>query len=72
MNTCVLSFFFSYPEEKWRSSGTKEHPAIVFVVDNSTIALLNNECGFLTKNIEALCDVGKTTKGKHKQGYIGR
>ena len=33
---------------------------------------MNNECGFEEKNIRAICDVGKSTKGKHKFGYIGK
>jgi len=31
----------------------------------------NNELGFEEQNIRAVCDVGSTTKGKHKFGYIG-
>jgi len=31
----------------------------------------NNELGFEELNIRAVCDVGSTTKGKHKFGYIG-
>ena len=33
---------------------------------------MNNELGFEEKNIRAICDVGKSTKGKHKYGYIGK
>ena len=33
--------------------------------------VLNNEEGFLEQNIRYLCDVGRSTKGKHKYGYIG-
>ena len=25
-----------------------------------------------SNNIQALCDIGKSTKGKHQQGYIGQ
>ena len=33
--------------------------------------MLNNEQGFEEQNIRYLCDVGRSTKGKHKYGYIG-
>ena len=33
---------------------------------------MNNESGFEAKNIQALCDVGKSTKTKHTLGYIGK
>lgn len=42
-----------------------------FVVDETCITVMNNECGFQEPNIRAICDVGKSTKGKHKFGYIG-
>ena len=35
------------------------------------IMVLNNEEGFQEQNIRYLCDVGRSTKGKHKYGYIG-
>ena len=42
-----------------------------FVVESDCITVFNNECGFEEKNIRAVCDVGRSTKGKHKYGYIG-
>ena len=36
------------------------------------VTVLNNERGFTEKNIRALCDVGRSTKGAHRYGYIGR
>lgn len=56
----------SYPQ------GRKEDPALAFVVQNNCITILNNECGFEEKNVRAICDVGKSTKGKHTCGYIGK
>jgi hypothetical protein len=47
-------------------------PSLVFVIDSNTINIYNNELGFQENNIQALCDIGKSTKGKHKQGYIGQ
>ena len=47
-------------------------PSLVFVVDRSEVKALNNERGFSESNIRALCDVGRSTKGKHKSGYIGK
>ena len=43
----------------------------MFVVDAKHIVVLNNEVGFNEKNIRALCNVGKSTKGPHQYGYIG-
>ncbi|RXN38811.1 hypothetical protein ROHU_000773 [Labeo rohita] len=48
-----------------------EQPALAFVVEKDCITILNNECGFEENNIRAICDVGRSTKGKHKYGYIG-
>ncbi|TKS90196.1 hypothetical protein D9C73_024327 [Collichthys lucidus] len=47
-------------------------PALAFVVERDCITVLNNETGFQEKNIRAICDVGRSTKGKHKYGYIGQ
>ncbi|XP_077406198.1 uncharacterized protein LOC144038026 isoform X2 [Vanacampus margaritifer] len=56
----------SYPSE---SDGV---PALAFVVERDCITVLNNEAGFQETNIKAICDVGQSTKGKHKYGYIGQ
>ncbi|XP_054860684.1 uncharacterized protein wu:fj29h11 isoform X4 [Amphiprion ocellaris] len=47
-------------------------PALAFVVERDCITVLNNETGFQKENIKAICDVGRSTKGKHKYGYIGQ
>ncbi|XP_028263346.1 uncharacterized protein LOC114437112 isoform X2 [Parambassis ranga] len=47
-------------------------PALAFVVERDCITVLNNEIGFQERNIRAICDVGRSTKGKHKYGYIGQ
>ncbi|XP_041818606.1 protein NO VEIN isoform X2 [Chelmon rostratus] len=47
-------------------------PALAFVVERDCITVLNNETGFQERNIRAICDVGCSTKGKHKYGYIGQ
>ncbi|XP_071961958.1 uncharacterized protein [Antedon mediterranea] len=46
-------------------------PSLLFVLEDGSITVYNNERGFSGENIQALCDVGKSTKGKHKYGYIG-
>ena len=46
-------------------------PGLVLVVERDCITVLNNETGFQDQNIRAICDVGRSTKGKHKYGYIG-
>ena len=47
-------------------------PSLLFVLERDRIVILNNEIGFEEKNIRALCDVGRSTKGKHRYGYIGK
>ncbi|XP_069563541.1 uncharacterized protein [Brachyistius frenatus] len=47
-------------------------PSLAFVVERNCISVHNNETGFQEKNIKAICDVGRSTKGKHKYGYIGQ
>ncbi|KAM6951488.1 uncharacterized protein FYW47_015000 [Aplochiton taeniatus] len=56
----------SYPD------GTEAMPALAFVVERDCVTVLNNESGFQERNIRAICDVGRSTKGKHKCGYIGQ
>jgi len=46
-------------------------PSLQFHIDADSISVYNNELGFEEQNIRAVCDVGSTTKGKHKFGYIG-
>lgn len=57
----------SYPEDE----SVAALPSLVFVLEKDKIVVLNNEVGFMEKNIRALCDVGKSTKGAHRYGYIG-
>ena len=47
-------------------------PSLRFEISSDAIVVCNNELGFQEENVRAVCDVGKTTKGKHKFGYIGR
>ena len=65
----------SYPDELMASlessSVTDECPAVQFIISKSGVTVLNNESGFREKDVRALCDVGRSTKGKHKYGYIG-
>lgn len=46
-------------------------PTLRFVLSDKRILVCNNEVGFERNNIDAICDVGMSTKGKHKQGYAG-
>jgi hypothetical protein len=50
----------------------EQSPALIFIVDVDGIEIYNNEIGFEEHHIHALCDIGKSTKGKHQQGYIGQ
>ena len=47
-------------------------PSLVILIEDDKIVLLNNENGFMRENIEAICNVGGSTKKKREQGYIGR
>ena len=58
-------------EETLMSSEADDCPSVKFVMRNDGVVVLNNEKGFQEKDIHALCDVGRSTKGKHKAGYIG-
>lgn len=49
-----------------------EKPTVAFIVESDKITILNNEKGFQEKHVKALCDVGKSTKGIHRKGYIGK
>ncbi|CAF2878871.1 unnamed protein product [Rotaria sp. Silwood2] len=46
-------------------------PTLRFVLSDKRILVCNNEIGFQPNNVDAICNVGATTKGKHKQGYAG-
>lgn len=65
----------SYPDDLCgkgsEGDGYDLQPAVVFVVTKSCVTVLNNESGFQEGHIRALCDVGRSTKGKHMKGYIG-
>ena len=60
----------SYDEDLMRHD-SEERPSVAFIVDQDSIVVLNNERGFEDSNIRAICDVGKSTKGAHRKGYIG-
>ncbi|PKA63942.1 hypothetical protein AXF42_Ash004952 [Apostasia shenzhenica] len=51
--------------------GTVE-PTLVFILHASGVVVMNNEHGFSTENIRALCDVGNSTKKGSSGGYIGQ
>ncbi|CAF4681057.1 unnamed protein product [Rotaria sp. Silwood1] len=46
-------------------------PTLRFILSSERILVCNNEIGFQPCNISAICNVGASTKGKHKQGYAG-
>ncbi|XP_076448916.1 LOW QUALITY PROTEIN: uncharacterized protein LOC143285481 [Babylonia areolata] len=66
----------AYPDHLMAALGsstlTQDCPSVRFVIDRSGVTVLNNESGFQEKDVRALCDVGRSTKGKHKYGYIGQ
>ncbi|CAF1642134.1 unnamed protein product, partial [Adineta ricciae] len=46
-------------------------PTLRFMLSKERVLVCNNELGFQPSNISAICNVGASTKGKHKQGYAG-
>lgn len=58
--------------ESLLSNSCKDVPALKFIVGPTSVTVLNNEVGFNEKNIRAICDVGRSTKGAHHLGYIGQ
>lgn len=51
---------------------TSDHlPTLRFILSSERVLVYNNEVGFQPSNISAICNVGASTKGKHKQGYAG-
>ena len=58
--------------EMLMESNSVEKPTVAFIVEHDKITILNNEKGFSERDISALCDVGKSTKGIHRKGYIGK
>lgn len=58
--------------EAWEGLAGATPPSLKFVVGEDSILVLNNEVGFTESNIRAICDVGKSTKGAHRSGYIGQ
>ena len=55
-------------EETLMSSEADNCPSVKFVMRNDGVVILNNEKGFQEKDIRALCDVGRSTKGKTQGG----
>ncbi|BFG15404.1 hypothetical protein CerSpe_016780 [Prunus speciosa] len=51
---------------------TNVEPTLTFILQESGIIVLNNERGFSSQNIRALCDVGSSTKKGSNAGYIGQ
>jgi len=54
------------------TQGSEDKPTAVFIVQYENVTVLNNEKGFMNANVKALCDIGKSTKGIHRKGYIGK
>ena len=55
-----------------RGTTTSDIPSLKFSISDKAIVVYNNEVGFYEKNIRAICDIGKSTKGAHRAGYIGQ
>lgn len=59
-------------DDELMQADSEEKPSVAFIVDKDRVTVLNNEHGFEDINIKAICDIGKSTKGKHRKGYIGK
>ncbi|KAD5508905.1 hypothetical protein E3N88_16608 [Mikania micrantha] len=51
---------------------TNVEPTLIFILQEKSIVVLNNEHGFSAENIRAICDVGNSTKKAFSAGYIGK
>lgn len=68
----VLELIQNADDNKYVNLSDSQQPTLIFVLESERISLLNNEVGFTAENINAICDVKASTKGKHQRGYIGR
>ena len=68
----VLELIQNADDNEYGRLGRELEPTLVFLVEDETISLFNNEVGFDRRNVSAVCDVKASTKGKHQRGYIGR
>lgn len=65
-------FFFQVQNADDNNYPDNVEPTLTFILQESSIIVLNNERGFTAKNIRALCDVGNSTKQGSNSGYIGK
>ena len=54
------------------NSFSMDVPTLKFILFSDCIVVCNNESGFTEQNIRAVCNVGKSTKGPRRSGYIGQ
>ena len=50
---------------------TTDNPTLCFILSSKRLLVCNNEIGFQPENIGAICNVGASTKDKHREGYAG-
>ena len=67
----VLELIQNADDNEYLEDMMAEKPTVAFIVEADKITILNNEKGFKEQNVKALCDIGKSTKGIHRKGYIG-
>lgn len=68
----VLELIQNADDNTYEASTTQTiEPTLVFLIEPTRITLFNNEIGFSSNNIKAICDVKASTKLNTK-GYIGR
>ena len=53
-------------------SDPKTVPSLKFILTSKCITVLNNEVGFSERNVQAICDIGRSTKDPCRAGYIGQ
>lgn len=68
----VLELVQNADDNSYHTHTGKAPPSLKFILSKTCITVLNNETGFIEKNVRAICDVGKSTKDRHCSGYIGQ
>ncbi|CAF3365211.1 unnamed protein product [Rotaria sp. Silwood2] len=67
----VLELIQNADDNNYSKLNDNSTPKLKFIINNKQITIYNNENGFQREHVKAICSVGKSTKGKHKEGYCG-
>ncbi|UJR11943.1 hypothetical protein I4U23_016121 [Adineta vaga] len=67
----VLELIQNADDNDYSELNANSIPNLKFTINDEQIEIYNNENGFQIEHINAICTVGKSTKGKHKEGVSG-